>query len=29
MLGSAKGKFTVPEGFHDPLAREIEDEFYK
>jgi hypothetical protein len=28
-LGSAKGEFTVPEDFNDPLPKEIEDEFYK
>jgi prevent-host-death family protein len=28
-LGSAKGEFTVPEDFNDPLPREIEDLFYK
>ena len=26
-LGSAKGKFTVPDDFNDPLPKEIEDEF--
>jgi hypothetical protein len=28
-LGSAKGEFTVPDDFNDPLPKEIEDEFYK
>ncbi len=28
-LGSAKGEFTVPEGFNDPLPKEIEDLFWK
>jgi prevent-host-death family protein len=28
-LGSAKGEFTVPEDFNDPLPKEIEDLFYK
>jgi hypothetical protein len=27
-LGSAKGEFTVPEDFNDPLAKEIEDLFW-
>jgi prevent-host-death family protein len=29
MFGSAKGKFTVPDDFNDPLPKEIEDLFYK
>jgi prevent-host-death family protein len=29
VLGSAKGEFTVPDDFNDPLPREIEDLFYK
>jgi len=28
-LGSAKGEFTVPDDFNDPLPKELEDEFYK
>ncbi len=28
-LGSAKGEFTVPEDFNDPLPTEIEDLFYE
>jgi prevent-host-death family protein len=28
-LGSAKGEFTVPDDFNDPLPREIEDLFYQ
>ena len=28
VLGSAKGEFTVPEDFNDPLAKEIEDLFW-
>jgi len=28
-LGSAKGEFTVPDDFNDPLPREIEDLFWK
>jgi hypothetical protein len=28
ILGSAKGEFTVPDDFNDPLPKEIEDEFY-
>jgi len=28
-LGSAKGEFTVPDDFNDPLPKEIEDLFYK
>jgi O-antigen/teichoic acid export membrane protein len=27
VLGSAKGEFTVPKDFNDPLPKEIEDEF--
>lgn len=29
IFGSAKGKFTVPDDFNDPLPKEIEDLFYK
>lgn len=29
LLGSAKGEFTVPDDFNDPLPKEIEDLFYK
>jgi len=29
ILGSAKGEFTVPDGFNDPLPKEIEDLFWK
>jgi len=29
VLGSAKGEFTIPTDFNDPLPKEIEDEFYK
>ncbi len=29
MLGSAKGEFTVPDDFNDPLPKEIEDLFYQ
>lgn len=29
ILGSAKGEFEVPDDFHDPLPKEIEDQFYK
>ena len=29
LLGSAKGKFTVPDDFNDPLPKEIEDLFYE
>jgi prevent-host-death family protein len=29
VLGSAKGEFTVPDDFNDPLPKEIEDLFYK
>ena len=28
VLGSAKGEFTVPDDFNDPLPREIEDLFW-
>ena len=28
-LGSAKGEFTVPDDFNDPLPKEIEDLFLK
>jgi len=28
-FGSAKGEFVVPDDFNDPLAKEIEDLFYK
>ncbi len=28
-LGSAKGEFTVPDDFNDPLPKEIEDLFYE
>jgi prevent-host-death family protein len=28
-LGSAKGEFTVPDDFNDPLPNEIEDLFLK
>ena len=28
-LGSAKGEFTVPDNFNDPLPKEIEDLFWK
>jgi prevent-host-death family protein len=28
-LGSARGKFVVPDHFNDPLPKEIEDLFYK
>jgi len=27
-LGSAKGEFTVPDDFNDPLPQEIEDSFW-
>jgi len=27
-LGSAKGEFTVPDDFNDPLPKDIEDLFY-
>jgi len=27
-FGSAKGEFTVPDDFNDPLPKEIEDLFY-
>ena len=29
ILGSAKGEFTVPDDFNDPLPKGIEDLFYK
>jgi hypothetical protein len=29
VLGSARGEFTVPDDFNDPLPKEIEDLFYK
>jgi prevent-host-death family protein len=28
-LGSAKGEFTVPDDFNDPVPKEIEDLFWK
>ena len=28
-LGSARGEFTVPEDFNDPLRKVIQDRFYK
>jgi hypothetical protein len=28
-LGSARGEFSVPEDFNDPLPKGIEDKFYK
>ena len=28
-LGTAKGEFTVPDDFNDPLPKEIEDLFWK
>ena len=28
-LGSAKGEFTVPDDFNDPLPKEIEDLFFE
>jgi predicted RNase H-like HicB family nuclease len=28
-FGSAKGEFTVPDHFNDPLPKEIEDLFYE
>ncbi|HXF15138.1 MAG TPA: hypothetical protein VN517_18440 [Terriglobales bacterium] len=28
-FGSARGEFTVPDDFNDPLPKEIEDLFYK
>jgi len=28
-LGSAKGKFNVPNDFNDPLPKEVEDLFWK
>jgi hypothetical protein len=29
IFGSAKGEFTVPDDFNDPLPKEIEDLFWK
>ena len=29
VLGSAKGEFTVPDDFNDPLPKEIEDSFWE
>jgi prevent-host-death family protein len=29
ILGSAKGEFTVPDDFNDPLPKEIEDSFWE
>jgi len=29
VLGSAKGEFTVPDDFNEPLPKEIEDLFYR
>ena len=29
IIGTAKGEFVVPDGFDDPLPKEIEDLFYK
>ena len=29
ILGSAKGEFTVPNDFNDPLPKEIEDLFWE
>jgi hypothetical protein len=29
LLGSAKGEFTVPDDFNDPLLKEIADLFWK
>jgi prevent-host-death family protein len=29
LLGLAKGEFTVPDDFNDPLPKEIEDLFWK
>jgi antitoxin (DNA-binding transcriptional repressor) of toxin-antitoxin stability system len=29
LLGSAKGEFTVPDDFSDPLPKELEDLFWK
>jgi len=29
VLGSAKGEFTVPDDFNDPLPKEIEDLFWQ
>ncbi len=28
-LGSAKGDFTVPDDFNDPLPKDIEDQFWE
>jgi antitoxin (DNA-binding transcriptional repressor) of toxin-antitoxin stability system len=28
-LGSAKGQYTVPDDFNDPLPKEIEELFWK
>ena len=29
VLGTAKGEFTVPDDFNDPLPKDIEDLFYE
>ncbi len=29
ILGSAKGEFTVPDDFNDPLPKDVEDLFWK
>jgi len=29
IFGSAKGEFTVPEDFNDPLPKEMEDLFWE
>jgi prevent-host-death family protein len=29
VLGSARGEFTVPDDFNDPLPQEIEDSFWE
>jgi len=29
LLGSAKGEFTMPDDFNDPLLKELEDLFWK
>jgi antitoxin (DNA-binding transcriptional repressor) of toxin-antitoxin stability system len=29
VLGSAKGEFTVPDDFNDPLPKQIEDLFWE
>jgi hypothetical protein len=29
ILGSAKGQFTVPDDFNDPLPKDVEDLFWK